>query len=117
MFALGVSHSYPLEWARRYHSAEIASYANIWNGENFSRYANSAYDALWEEASREMDPERQAELWREMLTILTEDVVAVPLLRRMSLAGVSNRVSGWSFSPWAENPSWNLKEWRFVEDE
>jgi hypothetical protein len=50
-----------------------------------------------------------------MMNILTDDVVVIPLLRRNSLAAVSNRVNPAGFSPWAVAPSWNLQHWTVNE--
>ncbi len=70
---------------------------------------------LHDQAKTEMDPARQAELWQNMMTILTSDVVIIPLLRRNGLAAASNRVDPAALSPWAANPSWNLQRWTVTE--
>lgn len=105
---------YPLDWARRYRSDEIAQEANRWAGENIARYNNPAFDALHDQAQQAIDPELQRELWQRMMTLVEEDIVEIPIVRRFDLAAVSNRVGGWSVSGWAENPSYDLKNWRLA---
>jgi peptide/nickel transport system substrate-binding protein len=114
-YSYGSASPYPLEWAERFRSDRIASAANGWSEPNISRYVNPEFDRLHDQARVEMHPERQAELWRRMMNILTDDVVVIPLLRRNSLAAVSNRVNPAGFSPWAVAPSWNLQHWTLSE--
>ncbi len=106
---------YPLEWAEQFRSNRIAATANQWSEPNLTRYANPAFDRLHDQARIEMDPERQIQLWRGMLSILTDDVVVIPLVRRDTLAAISNRVAHAGFSPWAIAPSWNLQHWTVNE--
>jgi peptide/nickel transport system substrate-binding protein len=102
---------YPIEWAERFRSDRMAAAANAWNEPNISRYANPEFELLHDQAQVEMRPDRQSELWRRMMTILAEDVVVIPLLRRNSLAAVSNRVQPAPLSPWMVTPSASLQHW------
>ncbi|MFW6075294.1 MAG: ABC transporter substrate-binding protein, partial [Chloroflexota bacterium] len=103
IFAHGPSNPYPVDWLRRYRGDRLIS-----PDRNIGGYSSSEYDHLHERIAVEPDPERQLQLWQEIMTILTEDIVEVPIVQRHTLAAVSSRLRDIEISPWATNPSWSL---------
>ena len=103
---------YPATWFERYRTDEIAQKENGWTGSNYFRYSNPEFDALHDQVRVEVDEDRQVELFQEMLELVTNtDVVEVPLVNRTNLAAKSNRIQGYTGSPWASNPIHDLKNW------
>jgi peptide/nickel transport system substrate-binding protein len=95
---------------------EVAQKSNNWAGRNIQRYINDEYDALYDKALTEADPEKSAELFIQMNDILYNDYAVMPLVRYGSKAGVSKRLnkenlalSGYEFSYW-NVANWNLAE-------
>lgn len=114
LYAHGGGSPYPVDWARRYSSDEIAHEANRWTGRNIARYHNPAFDALHDQAQQAVDAGLQQEIWQQMMTVVEDDIVEIPIVQRLEVAAVSARVSGWSVSSWAENPAFGLKHWQLA---
>jgi peptide/nickel transport system substrate-binding protein len=89
---------------------EIPSKANNWSANNIERWCNPAYDQLYEQSTREMDPTRRRNLFIQMNDLLIEEVVLIPLVHRMRVAGVSTTLEGVALTPWDEEV-WNIKDW------
>jgi peptide/nickel transport system substrate-binding protein len=120
MFTSGVGAPPPVSYMVRWYAGpereEIAQQSNNWAGRNIQRYINDEYDALYEQASQEADPEASAELFIQMNDILFNDYAVLPLVRFGSKAGVSKRLnrdnlalSGYEFVYW-NVANWNLAE-------
>jgi peptide/nickel transport system substrate-binding protein len=90
---------------------EIPSAENNWSANNIERWCNPTYDALYEQSTREMDPDARRQLFIQMNDLLIEDVVLIPLVHRNRVAGVSRNIEGVDLTPWDEDV-WNIQEWR-----
>jgi peptide/nickel transport system substrate-binding protein len=92
--------------------AQIPQKENDWlAGLNTTRSCNPDYDALYEESTRELDPEKRQPMFIQMNDMLIEDVVMVPLVRIARISGVSNSIEGVDMTPW-DSALWNIKDWR-----
>ncbi|HEV2128276.1 MAG TPA: peptide ABC transporter substrate-binding protein, partial [Thermomicrobiales bacterium] len=60
----------------------VAQRENQWQGQNFQRYVNEDYDALYEELLTVTDLERANEILIAMNDLLIEDVVIIPEVNR-----------------------------------
>lgn len=94
---------------------EIAAMENQWQKPNNARYCNPEYDKVWEQASQELDPEKRAQLFQRMNTLLMQDVAVIPLVRRAVTNGVSDRIAGVDPTPW-DASTWDIGTWRPAED-
>jgi peptide/nickel transport system substrate-binding protein len=90
---------------------EIAQKANDWSLANWGRYCNPAYDALYQQSTTEMDPERRRQLFIQMNDMLIEDVALVPLVHLGDITGINNTLDGLDLTPW-DLEVWNIKDWR-----
>jgi peptide/nickel transport system substrate-binding protein len=111
MFTDGPASPYPLAWARRFRSDERASRANQWSGTNITRYSNPAYDALHDRAQVAIDEREQDAIWLEMLALVRDDVVEIPVVWRGGVAAVHNRIKNWTSSVFGATPVAFLKDW------
>ncbi|MDY7020625.1 MAG: ABC transporter substrate-binding protein, partial [Cyanobacteriota bacterium] len=93
---------------------EISKKENDWQKPNYARYCNPKYDQLWQQASTELDPEKRAQLFRQMDELLYTDAAVIPIVDRASAQGVSNRLTGVEPSPWDAN-TWNIKDWQISQ--
>ena len=91
----------------------IAQKANDWTGLNKSRYANAEYDALYEQALVEPDPERAAEILIQMNDILINDVVIIPLVQRPAEKyAIASSLRNDNVAPSSWEPLyWNIANW------
>ncbi|WP_030007065.1 peptide ABC transporter substrate-binding protein [Picosynechococcus sp. NKBG042902] len=111
MFTTGNTNPDPLPYFKRYTCAEIPTQANNWTGDNYARYCNPDYDELWAATTQALDPEeRQASLIR-LNDLLIQEVAVIPLIHRAETAGIGDRLTGVSLTPWDMN-TWNIAAWR-----
>ena len=85
--------------------------ANNWSSANWSRYCNPVFDALYEESTRELDPDKRRQLIVRMNDLLIEDVAVIPMVERALAFGISTRLEGVEPTPW-DVDVWNIKDWR-----
>lgn len=103
----------PTIYMRSWTCAEIPQKANQWSSYNDSRWCNPAYDALYEQAVVELDPENRRRLFIRMNDMVVEEVAAIPLIHRTGVSAISATLDGVVLSPWESN-LWLLKDWRRV---
>ena len=79
---------------------------------NETSYSNPEFDAMHDECRVTIDEERQVELFRAMMElVVVTDVAEIPVVNRRSLAAKHNKIQGFTESPWADQPVWDLKNW------
>ena len=103
--------AYPISWAERYRSDDIAEKANNWSGTNITRWNNPDYDALHDRAKTAIDEQEQIDIWTEMMTLVYDDIVEVPIVWRGGAAAVHKRISWGEGGPWQPTPIDQLKYW------
>ncbi|WP_017297077.1 peptide ABC transporter substrate-binding protein [Nodosilinea nodulosa] len=111
MFATGNTNPDPGSYMQTYTCDEIAQKANNWSKSNYARYCNPAYDALWQQAAKELDPKAREALFIKMNDLLIKDTAVLPIVHRADVSGVSNRLTGISLTPW-DLTTWNIADWR-----
>jgi oligopeptide transport system substrate-binding protein len=75
---------------------------------NYPRYRNTAYDALLDKATTEMDMEKRRQELNSAAALLEADAPVIPLLGYVSLSLIAPTLSGW-----ADNPQ-NIHQTRFM---
>ena len=110
MFTTGNFSPDPSSYMKTYTCDEIPQKSNNWTGDNVSRYCNQAYDALWQQATQELDSQKRQQLFIEMNDMLVQSEVVIPLVHRADTAGISNSLAGVELTPWDMN-TWNIAEW------
>ncbi len=110
MYTNGPSNPYPVNWAQRFASWEIAEQANAWAGENPNRYASDEMDDVIRAMGTEMDPDEQESLFQEMNRIATEDGVEIPIVFRTGVETVANDLAGYNPGPFRSD-LWNIGDW------
>ncbi len=121
MYATGpmfpVPDMYFVDWYAGPDNSNVAQMANDWQGGNFQRYVNPAFDALYEESTTTKDLQRAAELFIQMNDLLVGDFVVIPMHARPEvLYALSNRIAVENVAPSSWEPVfWNIANWRTVE--
>jgi peptide/nickel transport system substrate-binding protein len=111
MYTNGPSTTYPIAWAERYRSDQIASQANNWALPNITRYNNPEYDALHDQARVELDPDRQQELFWAMNDLSVNDFVEIPIIHRASVACAAGDLEGYEQTTFASDVH-DIRNWR-----
>jgi peptide/nickel transport system substrate-binding protein len=98
--------------------SNIAQASNQWNGQNFHRWANAEYDALYEQLLVTPDLEAAAELLIQMNDLLIQEVVVIPEVNRAAdKYAISNRLQNENVAlgPFEVN-YWNIANWVTVDE-
>jgi peptide/nickel transport system substrate-binding protein len=109
MFQIPMSQPDPAQHMRRYHSRNVATKENKWQGVNFPRWVNKDYDAAVDAAEAETDMVKRAALYIKANDIMMQDTVFIPVMHRLKVEACANTlrpvVSGWA------NETDNLFDW------
>ncbi|MGY8636390.1 peptide ABC transporter substrate-binding protein [Bradyrhizobium sp. 14AA] len=109
MFQIPMSQPDPAQHMRRYHSSNVATKENKWQGTNYPRFVNKDYDAAIDAADGEMDPVKRVALFIKANDILFQETVFIPAQHRLKVEAASNTlrpvISGWA------NETDNLFDW------
>lgn len=79
-------------------------------GANVSRYCNKRYDALADELAKTAEPDKRAEISRQMNDMLVEDGVIIPLVGGGRVSAISNTLGGDKMNAW-DSEMWNIADW------
>ena len=88
----------------------IAQKENDWALPNWARYCNPEFDALFNQVTTELDPDRRAELFVQMNENLINDLAVIPLVKLTNPVAVSVDLHGYDFTAW-DVEVWNIADW------
>lgn len=98
MYADFMSEPDPAGIMSRYHSRNIPTKENKWQGSNVTRWSNKDYDAVVDVAEIETDPIKRAELYIKCNDLLWQHTVIIPVQRRFPANAAANTLRprfGW----------------------
>jgi peptide/nickel transport system substrate-binding protein len=101
----------PGAYLKAWTCGEAAQMSNNWSAANWSRYCNPAYDALYAQSTKELDPDKRRKLIIAMNDLLIEDVAVIPIVERALAFGIGKSLKGVEPTPW-DVDVWNIKNWR-----
>ena len=111
MYTTGPTLPDPQQWLQLFLSTEVAQKSNKWQGRNVTRWRNPQFDALYHQASAELDPVKRAALIIQMNDLVIHDIVVIPLVERPTVAGLNKRLqaelSGFDSYLW-DLPNWYM---------
>jgi len=117
MFTNGSSSTFPIDYMVSWYGgpdgSNIAQKSNNWSGNNYGRYQNADFDAMYEELTATTDPARAAELFIAMNDHLINDVAMIALVRRAAdKYAISNELSNdnVALGPY-DSSFWNIQNW------
>jgi peptide/nickel transport system substrate-binding protein len=113
MFTTGNVSPDPQIYMKIYTCKERSTPENNWSGQNYARYCNPEYDALWEKAATELDPQKRTQLFIQMNDLLVNDVAVMPIVHRAEVVATSNELTGLDLTPW-DRKTWNIAQWKKV---
>ena len=89
---------------------QAAQKENDWSLPNWSRYCNPEFDALFNQAAAELDPDKRTELFVKMNELLIQDVVVIPLVNTTQPMGISVELKGYDLTLW-DVEVWKIADW------
>jgi peptide/nickel transport system substrate-binding protein len=117
MYTSSPGFSFPTDYMQAWYSGpdrkNIAQKSNGWSGQNYARWTNKDYDALYDEVVKATDPEKAAELFIQMNDMVIDDYVIIPLVQRAAdKYGIVNtlRNDNVALGPYESN-YWNIANW------
>ena len=78
----------------RFHSSQIPSAANSWEGNNRVGWRNAENDRVWEQLISEIDAQKRITLFRRQQEIFADDLPSVPLYFRLDLTTFPKALRG-----------------------
>src|SRR5579859_6280262 len=111
MFTNGASSPDMTQYLALWTTDQIASKANSWHGNNYHRWSNADYDALYKQLQTETDQAKRTDIIIKMNDILVSQVVVIPLVARTQPTdGISKQIKGDIPNPW-DSVLWNIADW------
>ena len=110
MYTTTMTQPDPQRFMDQFTTWEIASKENKWQGRNITRWRSEEYDRVWKAAESEMDAVKRAAHFIKMNDLVIQNQIVVPVLWRMVVSAVSNRLKSTDVSGWDSN-LWNLAYW------
>jgi peptide/nickel transport system substrate-binding protein len=118
MYTNGPASPYPIAymagWKSTDPAVDIAQKANNWSGANYERWVNEEYNVLYEQATQELDPDTQAELFIAMNDMVVNEVVEIALVHRNGVSAASSKLRGYERSVY-ETDIFDVVNWYFEE--
>ena len=100
----------------RFHSSQIPSAPNNWEGDNRVGWRNAENDRVWEQLISELDTQKRIALFRKQQEIFAEELPSLPLYFRLDLTTFPKAMKGprpvglgTAYLPW------NIWEWRWAD--
>ena len=107
-----------LPWYAGEDGSLIAQEANGWSARNFTRYQNPDFDALFESAQVETDPDAFIQAFIDLNDALYLDAAVIPLIRSVPKIGVSRKLNFENIGISQFNhDSWNVANWNHAPNE
>jgi len=106
--------SYMFGWYSGPNGDNIAQKSNQWQGQDFQRWVNKDYDALYEQLLKETDAEKAASMIIQMNDIMINDVALIPEVNRAGdVYAISNQLRDENVmvGPGFELDYWNIANW------
>lgn len=90
---------------------EIKTKSAKWTGNNYERFCNKDYDALYAQLTKETDQAKRNEISIKMNDLLVNDVVVIPLVARKTPDGYSKALTNIDVNGAWDSTLWNIAEW------
>jgi peptide/nickel transport system substrate-binding protein len=110
MYTNGPSDTDPIAYFEGWICDKVNSKENQWQDGNDGRYCNKDYDALYQQALKELDPAKRKALFIQMNDKLIDDVAIIPLINRVTPNGKSKELQGPTYNTF-DSSLWNIGEW------
>jgi peptide/nickel transport system substrate-binding protein len=93
---------------------DVAQKENNWSGANFIRWVSREFNALYEEALKELDPQKNVALWIKMNDLIVDQAVVLPMIDRTNVSARAKTLdTAGNMTPF-DGETRNIANWRRV---
>jgi peptide/nickel transport system substrate-binding protein len=92
-------------------TAAIPQQANGWQGANYSRWSNADYDALYNQLTTELNPDKRAQIEVQLNDLVVSNYAAIPIVDRYASNGHAAALMNTNYDPW-DSALWNIAYWQ-----
>jgi peptide/nickel transport system substrate-binding protein len=92
-------------------SKNVPGPANNNSGQNFTRLKSPVLDKAWEAADTELDESKRADLTKQGIDALADEVPALPLYSKLTIVVWSRTIGGPVDDDFTLGPFWNMHLW------
>ncbi|HEV2359906.1 MAG TPA: ABC transporter substrate-binding protein, partial [bacterium] len=108
----------PIPYMRQWYSGDpardIAQKENNWSGQNLVRWQNAEFNKLFDEGLKELDPQKNAEIWMKANDVAVGQVAGIPLINRKSAAARAKTLDTGKNMTAFDPETWNIADWKRV---
>jgi len=97
-----------------WHSSQIPSAGNRYQGQNYAGWRNSEVDRLLVEGRKTLDSKQRKQIYDRIQQLIFEEVPVIPLYFRGNIDAVKTTVVNYKPSPVFAGSLWNAWEWGFA---
>ncbi|MBV9581181.1 MAG: peptide ABC transporter substrate-binding protein [Chloroflexi bacterium] len=105
---------FPVLYMKRFYardpSTDWAQKSNAWSAANFLKWKDDQYNALFDAAAVETDPDKAAADWKALNDLVVNAYADVPLVDRKAADGKARGIQGPNAGPF-DPFSWNVADW------
>ncbi len=103
---------YMRQWYSGDPARDIAQKENNWSGDNLIRWQNKEYNALFDAGIKELDPQKNTQIWIKANDLAVEQVAAIPLIDRKDVSARTKTLdTANNMSPF-DSQTRNIADWR-----
>ncbi len=99
------------DWFKNWTTSQIAQKSNNWSLPNYERYSDPQYDALVAQLSKELNPDKRAQLQIQANDYVVNHWVETPIVDRNSVDGRRADLINTNPTPW-DYDAWNIAYWQ-----
>ena len=111
MFTNGASSPDQTQYVALWTTDQIVSKDTQWHGNNYHRWSNPDYDAIYNQLRTETDEAKRRDLIIKANDLLVSQVVVIPMVARTQPTdGISKAIQGDVPNPW-DSVLWNVADW------
>lgn len=105
--------SYLAGWLCGKDGENISKLSNQFNGQNYERWCSADYDALFATYAATKEPDKRAELAKQLNDMIAQNYVNLPLIFRGDVSAGVKSLTGIKMNSW-DSQLWNIGEWSRV---
>jgi peptide/nickel transport system substrate-binding protein len=92
-------------------SKQITQKSNGWKGNNYNRWNSPEYDKLFDQLTKELNPEKRAALEVQLNDMIVNNFVRIPIVDRYTNHGHAKELINTNNTPW-DSALWNVAYWQ-----
>jgi peptide/nickel transport system substrate-binding protein len=93
-------------------SRDLPQKENDWSGQNFCRWQNKEYNALYDQGTKELDPQKNTAAWIKANDIVVDQVAVIPLINRKSVDAKAKTLDTANNLSAFDSATRNIADWR-----